>query len=211
VTPNYPRPKGASPLRVSLIPAYAACTSPNRTHGAPLAFPSCAPPSQESGFLTVGTPDANGAGSNSFGSIVLRTIVGNPSTPADEADIDVKASVTDVRNKTSLTDYTGQLQARIPVRITDLDNPPPSGGSSAGTTEIAVFVFTIPCAVTSDATVGSTCSVATTADAITPGSLKEGRRTIWELGQIRVLDGGPDGVVSTSDNTIFLRQGVFAP
>ena len=35
----YPRPKGATPTRVSLVPAYRQCTSPDRTHGPPLAFP----------------------------------------------------------------------------------------------------------------------------------------------------------------------------
>ena len=57
----HPRPTGATPVRVSLVPAYEPCTSPNRTHGPPLAFPSCSPPVQTSDFLTVGTPDANGA------------------------------------------------------------------------------------------------------------------------------------------------------
>src|SRR6266540_822347 len=61
------RPKGASPLHASLVPAYKQCTGTgNRTHGAPLAFPSCAPPVQTSNSLTVGTPDANGAGANSI-------------------------------------------------------------------------------------------------------------------------------------------------
>ena len=41
---NFPRPKGASPLRASLVPAFNQCTSGNRTHGASLSFPSCASP-----------------------------------------------------------------------------------------------------------------------------------------------------------------------
>ena len=45
----YPRPKGAGPLRVSLVPAYDECTAPNREHGPPLAYPSCNPPAQSSG------------------------------------------------------------------------------------------------------------------------------------------------------------------
>ena len=40
----YPRPVGASPMRVSLVPAYEPCSSPNRTHGPPLGFGSCNPP-----------------------------------------------------------------------------------------------------------------------------------------------------------------------
>ncbi len=41
---SYPRPKGATPSRFSLVPAYLPCTTSNRTHGPPLAFPSCNPP-----------------------------------------------------------------------------------------------------------------------------------------------------------------------
>src|SRR5690242_20853895 len=69
---SHVRPKGATPLRASLVPAFKACGTPNRTHGAPLAFPSCNPPVQASSYLTVGTPDANGAPSNSIGSILLK-------------------------------------------------------------------------------------------------------------------------------------------
>ncbi len=212
VTPNYARPQGATPLRAALVPAYAPCSASNRTHGAPLAFPSCAPPSQQSGFLTVGTPDANGvAAANSVGFIRIDAMPGDPSTPADEADVRLRFHISDVRNRPALTDYAGELQGRIPIRITDLDNAPPSGGSSAGTTQDGTFAFTVPCAVTGDTSTGSDCSATTTADAVTPGVIKEGKRAIWQIGQIDVTDGGPDGVVSTSDNTVFARQGAFVP
>jgi hypothetical protein len=69
----------------------------------------------------------------------------------------------------------------------------------------------VPCAVTASTTVGSTCSVTTTFDAVTPGSVPEGRRSIWELDRIRVNDGGADGVVATTPNTLFATQGVFVP
>ena len=62
--PGYPRPKGATPMRASLVPAYNQCTSPNRVHGPP-DIPggtnpdgSCNPPTQTSGQITVGSPDA---------------------------------------------------------------------------------------------------------------------------------------------------------
>ncbi len=74
------------------------------------------------------------------------------------------------------------------------------------------FRVTVPCAATASTTIGSTCSVNTTADAVLgSGAIKEGRRSIWQLGQVRVYDGGPDGVASTQDNTLFAVQGVFAP
>jgi hypothetical protein len=39
----------------------------------------------------------------------------------------------------------------------------------------------------------------------------EGHRTSWQLSQMQVMDGGPDGDVDTADNTLFARQGIFAP
>jgi hypothetical protein len=69
----------------------------------------------------------------------------------------------------------------------------------------------VPCAGTIDTTIGSTCSVSTSADALTPGMVKESARAIWALGEVTVDDGGPDGVASTHDNTPFAVQGVFAP
>ena len=55
------RPKGATPFRVPLVPAYAQCTAPNRTHGPPLAFPSCNPPAPGSSLLTIGVGDGSPA------------------------------------------------------------------------------------------------------------------------------------------------------
>ena len=80
---THPRPKGATPLRASLVPAYNACATPNRTHGTPLAFPSCNPPVQTSTSLTIGSPDANGAAANSVGFIKISVIAGAPGLPED--------------------------------------------------------------------------------------------------------------------------------
>ena len=69
----------------------------------------------------------------------------------------------------------------------------------------------MPCTATADPSVGSECAVATSFDAIAPGSVPEGRRSIWQLGQVEVNDGGDDGIVATPGNTLFERQGVFVP
>jgi hypothetical protein len=120
-------------------------------------------------------------------------------------------SVTDVRNAPGLADYTGELQADASLRITDNNNA--SGpGPSSGTVSDTHFPVTVPCAATSDPAVGSTCSVATSANAVVPGSVQPGQRAIWALGQILVYDGGADGLASTTaDNTLFLDQGIFVP
>src|SRR5206468_760362 len=57
---GYPRPKGATPAFFSLVVAFEACGTSNRTHGTPLSQGSCNPPLEASDHLTVGTPDANG-------------------------------------------------------------------------------------------------------------------------------------------------------
>jgi hypothetical protein len=203
----YPRPKGASPMRAALVPAYRQCTAANRSHGAPLASQSCAPPVQESGYLTAGAPDANGAAANMLGSLTAIAIPGNSSTAADEADVRLAVSITDVRRKSDLGDYTGQLQVRPRLRITDRNNGP----GETGTVQDLDFPFTISCTSIADPAIGSTCSVTTTADALAPGTVRENRRSIWQLDQVRVFDGGPDGVASTQDNTLLAVQGVFVP
>lgn len=208
--PSYARPKGATPLRVSLTPAYQQCASPNRQHGAPLSFGSCAPPQQTSGQLTVGTPDANGRAPNSIGSILYQVIAGDPGTPANEADVAVTAQVTDVRRQGTLVDYTGELSVEHVVQVTDRSNGP--GQNEAATVEPFQFKFPVPCAATASTTEGGRCSLSSSFNAVVPGSVVEGKRAIWELGTVNVFDGGPDGQAATSSgNTLFERQGVFVP
>jgi hypothetical protein len=115
----------------------------------------------------------------------------------------------DVRRRTaSFPDYTGQLQMETTIRVTDRDNGP----SLHGTVLDTPFRVTVPCATTADPAVGSTRSVNTTADAVVGGgTIKEGRRSIWQLGQVRVNDGGADGVASTTPNSPFVTQGVLVP
>jgi hypothetical protein len=63
------------------------------------------------------------------------------------------------------------------------------------------FKFTMPCAATSDST-GAACGVSTSANAVLPGSVRDGDRAIWELGQIGLYDQSGD---------LFATQGVFVP
>jgi TolB protein len=199
---GYVRPKSASPTYISLAPAYEPCTAPNRTHGPPLAYGACAPPSRSSTALTLGTPDANGQPAKAIAYVRVATILGDPSTPADEADVSLAAGASDVRNASDLSDYGGSLEARLPIRITDRDNTPYPGGPGPGTVTDTAFSFDVPCAATADATVGATCAIVTTADAAVPGAVKELRRTVWGLGQAEMRDG---------DGDVFLAQGIFIP
>jgi hypothetical protein len=146
----------------------------------------------------VGAPDANGPGANSVGYVKYGALTG---------DVSIKMSLTDVRKKSDLSDYTGQLQINQILRITDRNNGP----SLSETTQDGPFPVTVPCAATGSTSIGSTCSVSTTANAVLPGAVVSGGRAVWELGQVQVYDGGSDGVASTGPNTVFARQGVFVP
>lgn len=209
--PGFVRPKSASPVRAGLVPAYASCApgSADRTHGPPLAHPSCNPPAQVPGQLTVGTPDANGETANFDGSVVLRTIAGDPGAVPDEADVAFRVNATDVRRRASLADYAGELETRLSMRLTDKLNG--TSATDSATVQQLAMSFAVPCTVTPTAT-GAECSVATSADAIAPGSVVQGKRAVWELAQVQVFDGGPDDTAATqSGNALFAVQGVFVP
>jgi hypothetical protein len=204
-------------MHASLVPAYQQCAVPTTTHGAPLSFGSCFPPSQSSPNLTVGTPDANGAAANARGQVIMRTQL-NPAPTPD--DVSITISTSDVRcepgesacagaNSADGPDYSGELQATAQIRITDQLNG--SGQNVAGTVVDTPFPVTVPCNPTGSVSAGSTCSVATSANAVVPGAIQSGKRTIWALGQIQIFDGGAGGVAGASDAKVFEDQGVFVP
>jgi hypothetical protein len=210
----YVRPKGATPFATYFVPAYKTCTSPNRTHGAPLAFASCTPPIQTSLNVTSGTPDANAAGAKFIGSAKLSVVLGNPTTTTDEADVKVSVSLTDIRctdttaacTAGALSDYTGSMRLKLSVDLADTYVPNLPAMSKG------VVSIPIPCATTADASIGSACSTATTVDSVIPGAVREGNRAIWGLDRMEIWDGGQDGLLATSDDdTLFAVQGVFVP
>ena len=210
---GYPRPKGATPLRVPLVPAFAACTSPNAMHGPALAHPACRTPARPSP-LTIGTPDANGAAANTTGLVGFEVAINATPTPNDVVMV---ASITDVRcgvgvsacgtaNAADGPDYTGELEVKHLLRITDKLSG--AGGGVAATMADTTIPLTMTCAQTAN-TIGSTCSAATSANALLPGSVHTGSRAIWELNQVQVFDGGRT-VASTSGNGLFAVPGVLS-
>jgi hypothetical protein len=219
VQATHPRPAGATPLRVSLVPAYVQCGAPNRTHGPPLAFPSCNPPAQTSSFLTVGTPDANGASAGSIGSVLIRSTP-NQCCPAQDATI--TGSISDVRCKPGATpcgsanaaggpDYTGELQMNSTIRITDDYNATAPGGGTDPATVIDIPVpAKMSCTSTASTSIGATCSITTSAVAVGSPSTTVNRAVV-EFAQIEVLDGGADGMLWSTPNTRFAVEGIFIP
>ena len=213
-TDTYVRPKGATPFSVPLVIAYQQCTEPNRVHGPPglggaATNPSCAPPIQASDHLTVGTYDANQTAVQSKGNVSFRVETGDPSTPADEADVRLHLDMNDVRRQGTLADFAGELTVSVDVRITDRQNG--SVAEDPATVVALPFEFVASCAATADPGIGGLCAVDTSADTVVPGAIKERFRSSWELDRVEVYDGGSDGVASTPGNTLFLVQGVFIP
>ena len=214
VTPGgHVRPRGAATVRSSLVPAYRVCEpdQANLIHGPPIDSPSCSNPTPSTSFLTLGAPDVNGQPAQSDGRVRLTRIGESPIIVGngDQADAGYELVLTDVRNLSDLSDYTGELQVKTVLRITDRDNS--VSGNAAATMVDTELDFTVPCAATASTTIGGTCSVSTTAEALTPGILKEGKRTVWAVGKVRVFDGGADGDAQTGPNTLFATEGIYVP
>jgi Tol biopolymer transport system component len=213
----HPRPGSATPLRVPLVPSYGQCTAPNSEHVGPLDLPSCDPPATTSATLTMSDL---GRGS---GHVRLKAIPGNGSTSADEADLVIFASVSDVRCRTVFPgcpvadgDYEGKLLLRAPLRITDRQ-----GLSDTSTTaEDNELLVPIQCAPSASANIGSNCVVDTTADALVPGFIREQKRTVISAFSLEIRDAGPNGtgyddycpfLCGDGDESVYMTQGVFAP
>jgi hypothetical protein len=228
---SHVRPKGATPLRVPLVPGQQRCISPNGQHEPPLDnVRSCLPPLQAASAATVGTPDANGFPAQSAASVRIDVI--NALTAAEDDRVEVQ--ITDVRELAApANDYnpdpTGPdmtLVAQIPgpsttatrqmLRLTDHRNlgPGPLGG--AGTTVDFDFPIPVDCNFTPPG-IGSTCAVKTSFNAILPGFVRfdpanpnRNRQTI-EIGQVQVYDSGQDKIRGTNDDTLFAVQGIWNP
>jgi hypothetical protein len=205
---SHVHPSGATPMRVSLVPASKQCTAPNSTHGSPLAFPSCRPPAPASSFVTVGT--------KSSGYIRL-DVIAHQCCP--DQDLRITGTITDVRCKGATTacgnvnaaggrDYIGELQMNSTIRITDHQNGP--NVDEPATVVDIPFPVTMQCGNTSDTSVGGTCSVYSSAVTTVPQATTPARADV-QIGQFLVYDGGADGYVSSNDNTLFEAQGLFTP
>jgi hypothetical protein len=153
---------------------------------------------------------------NSSGSVTLTAEVQSPIPN----DVGIAASITDIRCGTGTSacgnantvdgpDYTGELQLLMPLRITDRLNG--TGGGAPATVQDTPFPVPMTCAQVASGTIGSTCSVTTTANAVLPGAAQTGRRAVWELDRVQVFDGGPDGIASSAGNGLFAVQGIFVP
>jgi hypothetical protein len=217
--PGYPRPRGATPMSLSLVPAYQQCTTGNDMHGAPLSYASCTPPAQQSGVLTLGTPDTNGYPPRSTSSVKLR-VVSSPS------DVQVVAAVNDVLCRTTnpacpngpLSAYTGKLLVKFRVRLTDRYNGSPL--QEGATSQDFDMQMPVQCVATPPPFPSGNCAGSTTINSLYPGAILNTQRAVWEISKSQVLDPGPNGTGFDSgcpptcgdgDETVFMDQGVFVP
>ena len=99
------------------------------------------------------------------------------------------------------------------ARISDHFNAiAPGGGTDAATVVDIPVEVAWPCAGTASTSTGSTCHLSTAVNSFIPGAVKEAKRSNWEISEVRVFDGGPDGDGdTTADNTVFLRPGILIP
>ena len=139
----------------------------------------------------------------------LSAIAGNAGTSADEADVKVNVNLTDVRKHSDLADYTGQLQARLRPG----HHRHGQRAHARGPRHVVCRADALHVALRRHGLhdVGSTCSLTTTADAVAPGTVLEGRRSVWGLGVMRSSTGGPTATRRPTPNTTFARQGLFVP
>jgi hypothetical protein len=164
--------------------------------------------------VTVGTPDANGAGAKSVGFLDIK--VPSPSN----GRVTITARISDVRclpgtsagvcssaNAEDGPDYSGRLQMNTTIRMTDHYNGP--GLNEPATVVDIPFPATLQCSATADTSIGGVCTIPenVTRPALVPDGAQS--RVVVDVAQIQIFDGGADGQVATADNTRFEVQGLF--
>jgi hypothetical protein len=196
---------------VSLVPVFQQCGTVGNVadgqHSSPLSTPACLPPSPTSANAAVGSAYT--------GTASIEAVPDNPLTGADEADFNYVQDQTDVRAGTpGGADYGSDLTAAFRLRITDTRNCAPASCSGpydqAGTTADVDFSVPIDCVATPGPE-GATCSVDTSANAVQPGAVTGGDRSILQVFRVRVNDAGANGIRGDGDDDLFAQQGVYVP
>ena len=170
--------------------------------------------------LTVGTPDANGAAANSSGHVLLDVTVGNASTLAIEADVFDRVlahgralhrgsrsrRIADPRTP-RVARTTRHISAACSCcAVPTVTTCRRARAARRGLSLTTPVEFRPECFATSDTARGGACRLSTTANALMPGLVAEGRRANWEIGAVRVHDDVP-----ASAGAVFATQGVFVP
>jgi uncharacterized repeat protein (TIGR01451 family) len=207
----YEVPNRAPSVDVSLVPAFKPCGTggnpANAAHAPPLSVGSCDPPLPGSTVARVG-PSARGW-------LFLDVVPGDKNKPGNQANVSIRGDVMEDVQTPLGVDYnpnpTGpDITLIIRLRLTDTLSGP-SQSVPATATDLD---FSVPIDCTTTPTlpsVGSNCGTATTANAVIPGAIQEGRYTVAQTFRVRLNDAGANGVPGDSDDRIFATQGVFVP
>jgi TolB protein len=171
------RPLAATPMYLTLVPAFNECTSPTTTHEPPLSLASCVPARASNSDLTVGEPQVNGKSPNSVGSVRISAIPGDLQFAINVTDVRCARTIVGACSGGPLSDFTGIMNLKYGIRLTDRSNPVGTAGTVVDTNvDIAWF-----CGGTADPAIGSNCSVTVGLNTIVPGLVVAGRRAIWRL------------------------------
>lgn len=197
------------PISISLVPTFKQCgvggNPSNSTHAAPLAVPSCSQPVPTARVARVG---AWGGGSATF-----TAVQGDFSTIATEADWQIAMNFYDVRVGSPtgpgyLPNPNGpDMTLMAKLRITDTRNG--SSQTGQGTATDLDFAVPVNCSIPPDTYKGSDCSANTTANALMPNVIREGRNTVVQVFRVRLNDAGLDGIAGNADDTLFAQQGTY--
>jgi hypothetical protein len=222
---THDHPQSATPIHISYVPNFrqtisaTQCTarggSPS-THGAPLALGSCNPPA-----FAAGTQAHSGVKATSGADI---TVIAGDTDPTngDGADVTLVGSATDVRG-TSATgpDYDpnpsgADVTSLAKIRISDHFNTTGAMACSSTTScpgTVQDLDFTVPtaCVATADTTIGSTCSVSTSADTVVPDVTKENKQSIVQVFRLKAKDAGANGIPGDTDDRDSTMQGIYIP
>jgi len=206
---GHEHPLGGSPLRASLVPAFRPCTvgTSNASHDPSLPGRSCSPP------VPASTLVASGPQALAFSRI--RVLPVGECAPFDPShcypDVTIAGNSTDVHAGSPTGPlFSGSLTgvATLPggtvgqaIQVTDARNQRDVSSGACTSFNCSATTVPLPFPVPVSCSNG-TCSAATTANTLAPGSVIAGRRGVVEIGQFQIQD---------SSGNIVAIQGVFVP
>jgi hypothetical protein len=212
---GYEAPAAAESIYISLVPELRQTISEfqcrarggtNSAHGPPLSFSSCQPPAYLPNTMARMGPEANG-------SAQLGAVPGDLDTSADEADLAIAGTVSDVRAVVGGGDYDPSLAGAdvtlaLRLRLTDSVN----GSLLSDPATTLDFELKAPAAcLPTVGPEGSDCSVNTSADALDAGSILEGRRMVLQSYDLRFRDSGANAARGDGDDRGFAMRGIYVP
>jgi len=218
-------PASASPIHVEFVPNFRQTISAtqcsarggaNSTHGAPLALGSCNPPAFAAGTQAH-------MGNQATSSVDITVIPGDTDpTNGDGADVSLVGTATDVRALSATgADYNpvpagNDMNTLAKIRISDHYNTTganPCSGTTSCPATVSDLDFTVgvPCVPTADPSIGSTCSVSTTADGTIPGVTLENKNAVVQVFRVKAKDAGANGTPGDTDDRDAFMQGIYIP